>query len=154
MIWCTIPKRGETWVCRCGPPPRSSRCQGRTWTHWYLQGSLPSALCQNWTGLFSCCNCPGEVDEKLLPFMKTFRNRSLQLSSSDSSKQFEVWSQLWNMDRWNFWRKINKAKNRQKCLTWLLTWICSNRCSMLMHWPSLQVNSPSGLQPVSFSSLV
>ena len=27
--------------------------------------------------------------------MKTLRNRSLQLSSSDSSKQFEVWSQLW-----------------------------------------------------------
>ena len=35
----------------------------------------------------------------LLCFMKTniltFRKRSLQLSSSDSSKQFDVWSQLW-----------------------------------------------------------
>ena len=35
----------------------------------------------------------------LLCFVKTktltFRKRSLQLSSSDSSKQFDVWSQLW-----------------------------------------------------------
>ena len=47
---------------------------------------------------------------KLLSFVKTLRKRSLQLSSSDSSKQFEVWSQLW-IDE-TFEEKIKKQKSR------------------------------------------
>ena len=120
-------------------------------------------------GLFSCCNCPIRniitkiftftISQKFAVFSKqriflyyqntkvcrnfkmyilTLRKSSLQLSSSDSSKQFEVWSQL-GRNIGHSWGEILVTAEESSTIKDGL----SNRCSMLMHCPSLQVNSPS-----------
>ena len=99
MISLTILAPGETWGCTRGRLLLSWWCQWSTSRRWCSRGCSDCSLCQNWRGLFSCCSCPGgsirNIWRQKLGEEFTFRKRSLQLSSSDSSKQLDVWSHLW-----------------------------------------------------------
>ena len=134
----TIPKQGGTWERRCGRLPWFSKCQWPRWRRWSWPGWLPSALCQSWMGRSSCCSCPGKK--------KNINRKATTWSSLSSTAVYNCPRRIrrCNLKFGHSWgkNKINVFKRKMLSLLHLFLRKC-HRCSMSMHWPSLQVNSPS-----------
>ena len=111
LIVLTIQAPGGTWGCRHGPPPLSLWCQWSTSTHWCWPGCSGCSLCQNWTGLFSCCNYPRK-DENVVVFCE---NKDFDLQKEKLAVVFirlvkTIWSLITAVnkrDRWHESLKLN-----------------------------------------------
>ena len=127
----TIPEQSETWERRCGWPPQFSKCQWQKKTRWCWPEWRLFALCRNWMERSSCCSCP------LIKKWKR-KNYNFKINSHFHRQQFAI-DFVWFVNA--IGRLVTSGEKRT--LENFLKQRNPHRCSMSIHWPSLQVKAPS-----------